>query len=154
MGDPEQVEHVEHPKAFVCHAGEDRERFVRPFSERLRAKGVNAWTSFWEINPGDSLISKIFDEGLKGCQAFLVVLSNNSIDKAWVREELEAGLVRKIEERTKLIAIRLDGCTVPECLRHVRWQDIPNLESYDSEFEHVLNGILGVYDKPWSGPRF
>ena len=53
------------PKVCISHAGEDRERFAKPFAERLRAKGVDAWASFWEINPGDSLVGKIFDEGLK-----------------------------------------------------------------------------------------
>jgi hypothetical protein len=104
------------PKIFISHAGEDRERFVRRFAERLRAKGVDAWVSFWEINPGDSLVDKIFEEGLKDCQAFLLVLSHNSFNKSWVREELDAGMVRKIEKQTKLIAVRLDGCEVPECL--------------------------------------
>jgi hypothetical protein len=61
-------------------------------------------------------VGKIFDEGLKSCQAFLLVLSNNSIGKRWVREDLDAGMVRKIEERSKLVPIRLDGCEVPECL--------------------------------------
>ncbi len=66
------------PNVFISHAGEDRERFVRRFAERLRAKGVDAWVSFWEINPGDSLVDKIFEEGLKDCHAFVLVLSDNS----------------------------------------------------------------------------
>ncbi len=141
------------PKVFVSHAGEDRERFVKPFAERLRANGVNAWASFWEINPGDSLVGKIFDEGLKNCQAFVIVLSNNSISKKWVREELDAGMVRKIEDRTKLIPIRLDGCDVPECLKHTCWLDIPDVDAYDQQFERVLNTIFGMSDRPPIGAR-
>jgi len=141
------------PKVFISHAGEDRERFVRRFAERLRAKGVDAWASFWEINPGDSLVDKIFEEGLKDCQAFIVVLSVNSVDKRWVREELDAGMVRKIEKQTKLIAVRLDGCEIPECLKHIVWQDVTNPEAYDAEFERILNAIFGVYDKPPVGAR-
>jgi hypothetical protein len=93
------------PKAFISHAGEDRERFVKQFAIRLRAKGVDAWASFWEINPGGSLVDKIFDEGLKDCQAFIVVLSQNSVNRPWVREELDAGMVRKIESKTRMIAV-------------------------------------------------
>ena len=144
------------PKVFISHAGEDRERFVKRFAERLRARGVDAWASFWEINPGDSLVDKIFEGGLKDCQAFIVVLSHNSFNKPWVREELDAGIVRKIEKRTKLIAVRLDGCEVPECLKHIVWQDVRNIEAYDAEFERVLNSIFGVYDKPavGDGPKY
>lgn len=141
------------PKVFISHAGEDRERFVRRFAERLRANGIDAWASFWEINPGDSLVDKIFEEGLKDCRAFIVVLSNNSVNKPWVREELDAGMVRKIERQTKIIAVRLDGCEIPECLKHIRWQDLTNTEVYDAEFERILNAIFGVYDKPPVGKQ-
>lgn len=32
-----------HPKVFVSHASEDKERFVTEFATKLRAKGVDAW---------------------------------------------------------------------------------------------------------------
>jgi hypothetical protein len=32
-----------HPKVFISHASEDKERFVLAFAERLRASGVDAW---------------------------------------------------------------------------------------------------------------
>ena len=141
------------PKVFISHAGEDRERFAKPFAARLRANGVDAWASFWEINPGDSIVDKIFNEGLKNCEAIVIVLSNNSIDKPWVREELNAGMVRKIEKGSKLIPIRLDGCEVPECLKHTCWQEILDLRNFDKEFERILNAVFGMYDKPPIGER-
>jgi hypothetical protein len=136
------------PKAFISHAGEDRERFAKPFASRLRAKGIDAWASFWEINLGDSLVDKIFEEGLKNCQVFIVVLSQNSVNKAWVREELDAGMVRKIEQQTRMIAVRLDGCEIPECLKHLVWQDIPDIDNYDAAFDRIVNAIFGFSDKP------
>ena len=141
------------PKVFISHAGEDRERFAKPFAARLRANGVDAWASFWEINPGDSIVDKIFNEGLKNCEVIVIVLSNNSIGKPWVREELNAGMVRRIEKRSKLIPIRLDGCEVPECLKHTCWQEIPDLRNFDKEFERILNAVFGMYDKPPIGER-
>jgi hypothetical protein len=56
--------------AFISYAGEDRERFAKPFTARLRAKGIDAWASFREINPGHRLVDKIFEEGLKNWQVF------------------------------------------------------------------------------------
>ncbi len=55
--------------------GKIRERFVRPFAERLRAKGVDTWVAFWDMLPGDKLVTKIFDEGLKPSDAVIVILS-------------------------------------------------------------------------------
>ncbi|HFT7679416.1 TPA: toll/interleukin-1 receptor domain-containing protein, partial [Citrobacter braakii] len=76
------------PKVFVSHASEDKDRFVMAFAERLRANGVDAWVDKWEIQVGDSLVRKIFSEGLAECSAIIVVLSNYSVNKPWVREEL------------------------------------------------------------------
>jgi hypothetical protein len=53
------------PKIFLSHATEDKERFVVKFAEKLRTRGVDVWLDKWEILPGDSLVDKIFEEGLK-----------------------------------------------------------------------------------------
>ena len=102
------------PKVFISHASADKERFVLEFATRLRGVGVNAWVDCWEMNPGDSVIDKIWDEGLKGCDAFIIVLSEHSIKSKWVHEELNTAFVKKIEDKTKLIPIRLDAAEVPE----------------------------------------
>ena len=83
------------PKVFVSHAGEDKERFVLDFATKLRSKGIDAWVDKWEMYPGDSLVDKIFEEGIKNAQAVIVVLSKYSVDKPWVREELNASAVRR-----------------------------------------------------------
>ena len=136
------------PKVFISHASADKERFVTDFATRLRSNGVDAWVDSWEMNPGDSLVDKIFEEGLKNCQAMIVVLSKNSVESKWVREELNAAMVQKIERSTKLIPVRLDGCEVPGCVKHCIWQDVPDPANYDEEFKRILNSIYGQYDKP------
>ena len=136
------------PKVFISHAAADKERFVLEFAKRLRSNGVDAWVDQWEMNPGDSLVDKIFEEGLKTCEAMIVVLSQHSVESKWVREELNAAIVRKIENATKLIPVRLDHSEVPECLKHCIWQDIADPANYDTEFKRVLNSIHGQYEKP------
>ena len=73
------------PKVFVSHASEDKDRFVVDFARRLRKDGVDAWLDQWEMKPGDSLVDKIFEEGLKEARAVIVVLSKVSVQKPWVR---------------------------------------------------------------------
>jgi hypothetical protein len=143
-------------KAFVSHASDDKERFVRQFATRLRENGVDAWLDEWEINPGDNPVRKIFDEGLAQCKVVIVVLSAKSIKKPWVREELDAAFVKKIEGKAKLIPIRLDGCEVPECLSTSHWVSIDDLNNYEESFQRVLNGIFTHYPKPPLGqpPRY
>ena len=69
------------PKVFLSHASEDKDRFVLNFATKLMQKGIDVWLDKWEILPGDSLIDKIFEEGIKNAQAVIVVLSTHSVDK-------------------------------------------------------------------------
>lgn len=52
------------PKVFISHASEDKDRFVINFSTKLRSKGIDTWLDKWEMRPGDSLIDRIFEEGI------------------------------------------------------------------------------------------
>lgn len=136
------------PRVFVSHASEDKERFVNRFAARLRENGVDAWLDKWEMLPGDSLVDKIFEEGLKGAQAVIVVLSRASVEKPWVREELNAAFVKRVNTGSKLIPVVIDDCTVPEALQSTLWQRIENLESYQASFDRILAAIFGTSDKP------
>lgn len=139
---------VKTPRPFISHAHADKDRFVLDFARRLRGKGIDAWVDSWEMLPGDSLVDKIFNEGLKSCTAFIIVLSKHSVDSKWVREELNAGIVKRIADSTKLIPIRLDACDVPVVLQNTLWIDIPNLSDYERELEQVVNAVYGQYNKP------
>jgi hypothetical protein len=136
------------PKVFVSHASEDKDRFVRHFAERLRARGVDAWVDEWEIYPGDSLVDKIFEEGLKEASVVIVVISRFSVDKPWVREELNAGVVKRINRGGRLIPIVLDDTPVPEVLKNTVWANVSDLNSFDKEFDRIVSTIFDHRPKP------
>jgi hypothetical protein len=138
-------------KVFVSHASEDKDRFVMDFSNKLMANGVDTWLDKWEMSPGDSLVDKIFEEGIKEADIFIVVLSKYSVNKPWVKEELNAGFVKRVGNNCKIIPIVLDDCIVPECLSSTIWEKINNLSSYDENFQRILNSIFGLSDKPSIG---
>ena len=117
------------PKVFISHAGEDK-TFVREFSTRLKEKGVDVWFDEWEILPGDKLIGKIFEEGIGHCDAFIIVLSKTSVGKPWVVEELDAALVRRINQGIKIIPVRIDKCEVPVALQATAWTNIDPEEDH------------------------
>lgn len=136
------------PRVFVSHASEDKDRFVNRFAAKLRENGVDAWLDKWEMLPGDSLVDKIFEEGLKDAQAVVVVLSRISVEKPWVREELNAAVVKRINTGSKLIPVVIDDCEVPEVLKSTLWQRIVDLNSYQESFSRILAAIFGTQDKP------
>ena len=136
------------PKTFISHASEDKARFVEAFAARLRARGIDAWLDRCEMLPGDSLVDKLFEEGIRNAQSVVVVLSRYSADKPWVREEMNAAFVKRVNSGTKLIPVVLDKCRVPDALTSTLWEGIEDLTSYDESFERIVAAITGVRDKP------
>lgn len=146
-----------HPKIFLSHASEDKDRFVVDFARKLRENGVDVWLDQWEMKPGDSLVDKIFEEGLKEARAVIIVLSATSVQKPWVREELNASVVSRIGRGTKLIPVVIDACEVPESLRSTVWEKVEDLSDYSQSLQRILSAIFDVSDKPAIGktpPRF
>ena len=144
------------PKVFISHASEDKPRFVTAFATRLRENGVDAWLDRWEMLPGDSLVDKIFEEGLKDAQAVIVVLSNFSVSKPWVSEELNASVVARISKGTKVIPVVIDDCDVPEALKYTLWERVPDLSDFEDPLRRILAAIFDVREKPDVGepPEF
>ncbi len=140
------------PRAFLSHASEDKERFAVQFAERLRAKGVDVWLDQWEIRPGDSLVRRIFTEGIDQADVFIVIASSISVGKPWVQEELDAGVVRKINGTCRLIPVVLDGVPVPPSLAHLLYVDVDRL-GLDGVVAAVLRSIFQIEQKPPLGNR-
>lgn len=138
-------------KVFVSHASEDKQRFVLGFAERLRGAGIDAWLDRWEMLPGDSVVDRLFGEGLAKADAFVVVLSRFSVDKPWVREELNAALMKRVETKLKVVPVVLDDCRVPDALGTLLWERIADLEHYDESFRRIVGAITGVHAKPALG---
>jgi hypothetical protein len=142
---------MKHPKVFLSHASEDKDRFVNEFAIRLTQNGVDVWLDNWEMLPGDSLVDKIFGEGLKEAEAVIIVLSEYSVQKPWVKEELNSTIVNRIQNGTKLIPVVIDDCEVPESLKSTLWESIKDKSSYDSNFERILATVFGASLKPKIG---
>ena len=138
-------------KVFISHASDDKDRFVRGFATKLRTDhGIDAWLDEWEITPGDSLVGKIFN-GIENAEVVIIVLSRFSTDelkKPWVREELEVGIVRRIQDGIKIIPVLIDDCIVPTALKALLYQEIKDLENYDVELERIVAAILNRLKKP------
>jgi hypothetical protein len=149
------------PRVFVSHGSEDKERFVVPLARQLMSRGIDVWLDKWEMLPGDSLVRKIFTEGLDAADAVIVVVSSTSMSKRWVAEELDAAVVKRIEQDARLIPIVLDGVEVaslPPAIRHLLHvrADLESPGSIEAAADAVVRAVLGRSDKPMLGglPRY
>jgi tetratricopeptide (TPR) repeat protein len=73
---------------FICHASEDKARFVEPLLAALVGHGLRVWYDRFEIGLGDDVRAKM-NEGLRGSR-FGVVLVSPSSFKFWPQAELGA----------------------------------------------------------------
>lgn len=88
---------IDNPKwdAFISHAAEDKDAFVRPLAVALRSLGAGIWYDEFSLRLGDSL-SKSIDQGLAQSRYGIVVLSQAFIGKAWPDYELRGLTAREI----------------------------------------------------------
>ncbi len=86
---------------FISHASEDKDAFVRPMAEALRARGLKVWFDEFTLTVGDSLRRSI-DRGLAKSRFGIVVISPDFLRKEWPQKELD-GLVAREVDGVKLI---------------------------------------------------
>ena len=90
--------------AFICHASEDKDRFVRPLAEGLRRLGVAVWYDEFSLKLGDSVSLQI-DRGIANARFGIVVVSKNFLGRPWPEHELQGLVSRDIEEDLRILPI-------------------------------------------------
>lgn len=143
-------------KVFISHDSKDKERFVDNFARKLIENGIDVWYDKWELRFGDSLM-KIFKD-IPDCDVFISIISSNSIESKWVKEESDSAFIRKIEKRMKFIPVILmeDEVDIPNEFNHILQCRIPNINDYEEEFKKLLGDLFEVSAKPPIGkpPRY
>ena len=129
------------PRVFISHSSKDKERFVNGFARRLQEAGVETWLDDDRLLPGDSLTEQIFTQGLGAAEVVVAVLSANSINSRWVREELHNAVNLKIEGKCKIVPVVLDDAEVPDFLKDTVHVKIVDSSSYDREYCRILDAV-------------
>ncbi|PWT83049.1 MAG: hypothetical protein C5B58_07185 [Acidobacteria bacterium] len=81
--------------AFISHASEDKDAFVRPLARELEARGLRVWYDESTLTVGDSLRRSI-DRGLARSRFGIVVISPHFLEKEWPQKELDGLVAREI----------------------------------------------------------
>lgn len=114
-------------RTFISYSSQDQwfaEQIVNLF-DRL---GVNTWYDKVDLFIGDNFLEKIH-EGLKECTHLVVVLSKNSINSRWVREELTTFYNKYVEgKKIKVYPFLLEDVwnEVPPFLQKFVYADFRN----------------------------
>lgn len=135
------------PKVFLSFGWEDNE-LAGNIANELMKNNIDTWWAEWEITAGDSLRQRI-DDGLEACTHFIVLLSPSAIEKPWVKQEMDAGLVRMLEQKCKFIPLRfnISHDKLPPLLTGNYSPEITE----KLELSQLINDIHGISRKPKLG---
>jgi len=137
---------------FISYSHKDKD-FVDTLATQLVRNKVHVWLDRWELNIGDSLISKI-QEAITGASALLVILSKASVASEWCKKELNAALVRELEEkRVVVLPVLVEDCDIPLFLRDKMHADFRRDVDYGLKIileavAKISNEYLGRFDSP------
>jgi hypothetical protein len=76
---------------FLCHAGPDKQRYVRPLAKELERMSISYWLDEGEISWGDPITQKI-NQGLAYSRYVLVFLSDSFLSRNWPQVELNTAM--------------------------------------------------------------
>ena len=86
---------------FISYSHKDKE-FVDELAGNLVLERHNVWLDRWELNVGDSIVERI-QNALTESSAMLVILSKHSVESEWCKKELNAGIVRELDEKKVVV---------------------------------------------------
>jgi TIR domain len=149
MNEPAKRERL----VYLAHASEDK-AIVKPLAEGLMQRGIQVWYDNWEIGYGDSLRRKM-EEGLGDCTHFVVMLTETSINKPWVNEEIDAGLMGSVEGSAKFIGLRYK-LPLASVSPFLKTRLTPEFTPGDLGIDALAGEIFGISKKPPLGghPRY
>jgi len=102
---------------FICHASEDKEKFVRQLVKELQKKKLRVWYDEFELKLGDSL-RECIDKGLASSRYGAVVLSHAFYSKDWPQQELNALYAKFTLTGDKVILPVWHGITTEEVQKY------------------------------------
>jgi DNA-binding transcriptional regulator YhcF (GntR family) len=142
----------ERRRAFLSYSHADREVADR-IAKGLQASGIDVWYDDWELLAGDSLIRKI-EERIASADAFIVLLSEHSVESRWVQEELDMALIRRIEEDARVVPVVLGNVSIPLFLRPLLQVRMGN--DFDQILRQLQAAIFEIRERPPVGqtPEF
>lgn len=110
-------------QVFLSYAHADS-AVARRIVDELSGAGLRIRISEWELQPGDSIASRII-EAVSSSDLLLVLLSPNSINSRWVQSELNTALSRELQTRAiTVIPALIEDCKIPPPLANLVYLDL------------------------------
>jgi hypothetical protein len=107
---------------FISYSHSDK-AFVDKLALNLVEHDAHVWVDTWELNVGDSILNRV-QEAIQTSSALLIVLSKASVTSEWCRKELNAALMRELDEKKVVVLpVLAEDCEIPPFLREKLYAD-------------------------------
>jgi hypothetical protein len=126
-------------RVFISYSSIDKP-FVDRLANDLLKAGIDIWIDTLEILAGDSLVEKIFDQGIANSDYLLIVLSESATKSNWVKKELSIVFIRELQEkRVVVIPVLTSDCIIPMSIQDKKYADFR--QDYSKGLIEVLKAI-------------
>lgn len=120
---------------FISYSRKDI-GFVRRLALDLENAGYEVWWDVSDLRGGDDWV-RVIPEAIASSDAFLVVLSPESIASEWVRKEYTQAL----SLRKRIIPVMLERTAVPFALNTINYLDFTSDDEYAASLNSLLRAI-------------
>jgi hypothetical protein len=133
---------------FVSFSSRDRAKAVA-IARDLKRAGMAVWIDSDHIAAGDRVRAAL-DEGIRRSRSVLALVSSRSLNSQWVLNELDAAMLREIDERRKiLIPVLLGNIEHEQLPRDIRGKNYIDLRRnfavrYKQNRTSLLNAVLAA----------
>jgi len=128
---------------FISYNRNDKD-FVDKLSRELIKNNIVVWRDEWQIEVGDSIINEI-QKGLEKSSFICIVWSKNAAKSKWVEKELNAALIKEIEEDRKiLLPIVIDDSKLPLLLKDKLYIDFRY--SFQEGVKKLINAVADKFN--------
>ena len=126
---------------FISYSHADK-TFVDKLATHLVKHDAHVWVDTWELNVGDSILNRV-QEAIQESSALLIVLSKASVASEWCKKELNAGLMRELDEKKVIVLpVLVEDCEIPVFLREKMYADFR--KNYDAGLKALVEAVARV----------
>jgi uncharacterized protein YjbI with pentapeptide repeats len=137
----------EYYSCFISYSAKD-EKFAEKLYADLKKEHVNCWFAKESLKIGD-IIRPTIDQAIRENDKLLVIMSKNSIDSPWVKDEVESAIEEKgISKRKILFPIMIDSTALKtrtdwgaRIKRQIHIGDFTKPYLYEKKFEKLLEDL-------------
>jgi hypothetical protein len=110
-------------KIFVSYNSKDK-GLADSLVKNLQKLSISVWYDAFEIFVGHDITEKVY-EGLMSCDYIAVILTKDSVNSPWVKEEINYAKYRSITDNGKrtILPLLYENCEIPPTIATLRYAD-------------------------------